>query len=435
MKISIVGSGYVGLVSGACFAQLGNKVICVDNNKKKVAALKKGHIPIYEPGLSELIKSNVLKKRLHFTDSIREGVENSEIIFIAVGTPPSENGEADLTGIENVAANIAKNMKSYRLIVEKSTVPVETGEWVKHTIKSYIKKDVKFDVASNPEFLREGQAIDDFMHPDRIVVGLESQTARQKMELLYKPLNAPIVFTDIKSAELIKHASNSFLATKISFINAVSCICDKVGADVTEVARGMGLDKRIGPGFLSAGIGYGGSCFPKDLEAFVKISEKLGYNFKLLKAVKEINENQKDEFVQKIKNSLWIIKDKNIGVLGISFKPDTDDIRSAPAIDIIKSLEAEGAKVKVYDPQAMDKTKGIFKTVNYCKDPYAVCKGAECLLILTEWDEFKELDFLKIKKLMRRPIIIDGRNIYDSRRLEKIGFTYISVGRGGLLRK
>jgi len=430
VNISIIGSGYVGLVTGACFSELGNKVICVDSNEKKIADLKKFIIPIYEPGLEELITNNVKRKRLIFTSSIKDAVRNSEVIFIAVGTPPLHNGEADLTGIENVARNIAANMEEYRLIVEKSTVPVETGEWVKRTILTYVKSKVKFDVASNPEFLREGSAINDFMHPDRIVIGVESKKAKEILVSLYKPLNAPLVITNIKSAELIKHASNAFLATKISFINAISYICDKVGADVEEVSDGMGLDKRIGQSFLNAGIGYGGSCFPKDLDAFITISERIGYNFGLLKSVKEINEEQKKIVIKKIKDTLWIIKDKTIGVLGLSFKPNTDDIRNAPSLDLIKALQQEGANIRVYDPQAMEKAKDILEKVQFCKDSYDVCKGADCLLIITEWDEFKELDFLKIKKLLKRPLIIDGRNIYEPDNLQKLGFSYIGIGRG-----
>jgi len=429
MKIAIIGAGYVGLVTGACFADLGNKVICADNDRKKIESLKKGLIPIYEPGLEELIKVNTQKKRLGFSAEIKEAVRSSEIIFIAVGTPSLENGEADLTGIESVARNIALNMNSYRLVVEKSTVPVETGHWVKHTIQTYIKKKVEFDVASNPEFLREGQALNDFMHPDRIVIGVESKKARDLLVSLYQPLNAAMVITDIKSAELIKHASNSYLATKISFINAIARICDKVGADVTEVAQGMGLDKRIGPKFLNAGIGYGGSCFPKDLDAFIKISEKLGYNFELLKAVKEINQGQKYFLVKKLKERLWILKDKTIAVLGLSFKPDTDDLRNAPAIDIIRLLESEGAKIKAYDPSAMPKAKDVLPGVKFCRDPYATARGSDCLLVLTEWTEFKELDFARIKRLLKRPLIIDGRNIYEPKTMAKLGFTYIGIGR------
>jgi len=435
MNIAIIGTGYVGLVTGACLAELGNTVICVDNNHKKIADLKRCVIPIYEPGLEELVEINVKKKKLLFTTSIKEAVNNSEVIFIAVGTPSLDNGEADLTGVENVARNIALHLNGYRLIVEKSTVPVETGIWVKHTISTYVKHNIKFDIASNPEFLREGQAINDFMHPDRIVIGVESKKARDILVSLYKPLNSPLVITDIKSAELIKHASNSYLATKISFINAISRICEKVGADIVEVAEGMGLDKRIGPGFLNAGIGYGGSCFPKDVDAFINISEKLGCDFDLLKAVREVNQQQKVFFLNKIKDLLWIIKDKTIGILGLSFKPNTDDIRNAPSIDIIQSLQSEGAKIKIYDPSAMEKSGELLGKVKFCKDPYEACRGSDCLLIITEWDEFKELDFPKIKKLLKRPLIIDGRNIYDPERMEKLGFTYAGIGRRGVLKR
>jgi len=435
MDISIIGTGYVGLVTGACFAELGNTVICADNNRRKISDLRKGIIPIYEPGLEELVKINVKKKRLNFTTNIKDAVNNSEVIFIAVGTPSLDNGEADLTGVEDVARNIAMNLKGYRLIVEKSTVPVETGKWVKHTISTYIKHNIKFDIASNPEFLREGQAINDFMHPDRIVIGVESKKARDILTSLYKPLNAPLVITDIKSAELIKHASNSFLATKISFINAISRICEKVGADVEEVAEGMGMDKRIGPSFLDAGIGYGGSCFPKDVDAFITIAEKLGCSFDLLKAVKEVNQQQKTFFLNKIKGLLWIIKDKTIGILGLSFKPNTDDIRNAPSIDIIRDLQSEGAKIKVYDPSAMEKAAELLDKVKFCKDPYEACRGSDCLLIVTEWDEFKELDFSKVKKMLRRPFIIDGRNIYEPERMAKLGFTYAGIGRRGVSKR
>jgi len=430
MNISIIGSGYVGLVTGACFAELGNKVICADNDVKKVARLKNGAVPIYEPGLEEMIKLNLKNKRLKFTSSIKAAVKSSEVIFIAVGTPALENGEADLTGIENVARSIAQNMDGYRLIVEKSTVPVETCAWVKKTISTYIKKGHKFDVVSNPEFLREGSAINDFTHPDRIILGVESAKARQIMVSLYQPLNRPILITNIKSAELIKHASNAFLATKISFINAIARICDKVGADVKEVAQGMGLDNRIGRHFLHAGIGYGGSCFPKDLEAFINISEKLGYDFQILTAVRNTNEEQKRFVLQKIKNEMWIIKDKTIAVLGLAFKPNTDDLRNAPSIDLVNALIQEGAKVRVYDPKAMVKAREILKDAIFCNDLYQAANSADCLIVATEWNEFKELDFVKLKKTLKRPLVIDARNIYDPKLLKEMGFTYIGVGRG-----
>lgn len=430
MNISIIGAGYVGLVTGACFAELGNKVICADNDLKKISGLKKGLIPIYEPGLEELILSNLNNKRLKFTASIGEAVKSSEVIFIAVGTPTLENGEADLTGIENVARSIAQNMDGYRLIVEKSTVPVETCAWVKRTIATYIRKNYKFDVVSNPEFLREGCAINDFTRPDRIVVGVESAKARRIMTNLYQPLNRPVLITNIKSAELIKHASNAFLATKISFINALACICDRVGADVKEVAQGMGLDNRIGRHFLHAGLGYGGSCFPKDLEAFITIAQKLGYDFKILKAVRDANEGQRKFVFQKIKDALWIIKDKTIAVLGLAFKPNTDDLRNSPSIGLINALIEEGAKIRVYDPKAMGKARKLLKNATFCKDSYQAALGADCLIVATEWNEFKELDFIKIKKMLKRPLIVDGRNIYDLKLLKDMGFTYIGVGRG-----
>ncbi len=427
--VTIIGSGYVGLVTGACLAEIGNKVICVDNDTKKIQLLKKNKIPIYEPGLEEIIKRNTKFKKLSFSTNISESVKKSEIIFIAVGTPSREDGSADLSYVENVCREIAKSLNSYKVIVEKSTVPVETGEWVEKTINKYLKKKIPFDVASNPEFLREGSAVSDFLNPDRIVIGVKSKQAEKILTELYKPLNAPIVITDIKSAELIKHASNSFLATKISFINAVANICERTGADITKVAEGMGIDKRIGKSFLNAGIGYGGSCFPKDLDAFVWIAGKLGYDFELLKAVKKINEEQKRLFIKKIEDTIWIIQGKTIGVLGLAFKPNTDDMRHAPSIDIINTLKNHGAKIKAYDPKAMEKAKKILKDIKYCKNPYEVAKNSDCLLILTEWDEFKNLDLKKIKKLMVHPVIIDGRNIYNPEELTKLGFIYKSIGR------
>jgi UDPglucose 6-dehydrogenase len=429
VNICIIGAGHVGLVTGACFAELGNQVICVDNDKAKIANLTKSIMPFYEPGLQEIVVKNVQKKRLSFSLNLKDAVRRSLIIFIAVGTPPKENGEADLTDIERVAQNIAKYMPAYRLIVEKSTVPVETGKWVEHTLKINIRGKKKFDVASNPEFLSEGTAVNDFMHPDRIVLGVESKRAERMLVELYKPLQAPIIVTDIKSAEIIKHASNSFLATKISFINALANICDKVGADVVKVAEGMGSDTRIGTQFLNAGCGYGGFCFPKDVEAFIRIAKNKGYDFQLLEAVKNINEEQKQFIVKKIEDSLWNLKGKAIGILGLSFKPGTDDLRFAPSIDIIRMLQMSGAKIRVFDPQAIKKAQNIFKNIKFCRDAYEVARGSDCLVIVTEWDEFKELDFAKIKKLLKQPMIIDGRNIYDPKKMKELGFRYIGIGR------
>ncbi len=429
MRIAVVGCGYVGLVSGSCFANLGHSVTCVDIDVHKIAMLKKGIIPIYEPGLEELIRENVKKKSLAFTADLKGAVRQSEVIFIAVGTPPKANGEADLSFVENVARTIAREIHSYKLIVEKSTVPVQTGEWIRQTLLRHAKKGAAFDVASNPEFLREGSAVSDFMNPDRIILGVESKRAKDILLDLYQPLKSNIVVTDIKSAEIIKHASNSFLAAKISFINAISRICDLAKADVEQVAIGMGLDRRIGKDFLNAGIGFGGFCFPKDLAAFIRIAEKLGYDFELLKTVQKINEDQKELFVKKIEEAIWNINSKTIGVLGLSFKPNTDDMRYAPSVDILSSLQSHGAQIKVYDPHAMQRAKGILKDVVFCKDSYSVCRNSDCLVILTEWNEFKELDLKKVKKLLSQPVIIDGRNIYDPKKMKALGFRYFSIGR------
>lgn len=430
MNICIIGSGYVGLVTGACLADLGNNVICVDNDPAKVGKLRKGVIPIYEPGLGEMVKRNKNEGRIAFTMDLAGAVKRSEIIFIAVGTPPRDNGEADLSFIEHVCKEIARAMPSYRLIVEKSTVPVNTGEWVERTIKTFNKRGVKFDVASNPEFLREGSAIDDFMHPDRVVIGVNSKKARDILTELYRPLKAPMVVTDIKAAELIKHASNSFLAMKISFVNSISNLCDLLGTDVAEVTKGLGMDKRIGEKFLNAGIGFGGFCFPKDLAAFIRISEKAGYNFGILKEVEHVNNEQKTLAIKKIESMIWNLSNKIVTVLGLSFKPDTDDIRYAPALDIITMLRKEGVRVRTYDPIAMSKSKRVLGSlVKFCKDPYEAAKGSDCLFIATEWNEFKNLDFKRLKKVMRQPVIVDGRNIYDPDEVKRAGFRYVGIGR------
>lgn len=429
MKISIVGTGYVGLVTGACFAELGHDVICIDNDASKIRALKKLKVPFYEPGLEDMVRRHVRTGRLFFSGQIVYGVKKSDVIFIAVGTPPKENGEADLTGIENVVRTIAKSMHSYRLIVEKSTVPVDTGRRVRDTVEINKAKHIPFDVASNPEFLREGQAIHDFLHPDRIVIGVESVKAEKILRKLYADIPAPLIVTDIKSAELIKHASNSFLALKISYINAVARVCEATGADVERVAEGMGLDSRIGRTFLDAGIGFGGFCLPKDLDAFVGISQKLGYDFGLLKEAKKINESQKELFVRKVENRLWNIKDKTIAVCGLAFKPNTDDMRFAPSVDIIAMLQQLGARIRAYDPQAAKKARGLLKGVTFCRDVYEAARGSDCLLIVTEWNEFKEMDLKRIKKLLKQPVIIDGRNIFDPAMLKAMGFSYVCIGR------
>lgn len=440
MNIAIIGSGYVGLVTGVGLSQIGHKVICVDNDKEKIKSLNAGKVPIYEPGLAELIKKARKAKKLSFSSSIKEATKEAVAIYICVGTPSKKNGDADLTYVENVAREIAETMDSYKLIIEKSTVPASTGKRIERTILMNLKKKfrtgkkpgIEFDVASNPEFLREGCAIDDFLNPDRIVIGVQTKRAERHLREIYKPLKARMIVTDLNSAELIKHASNSFLATKISFINAVSNICENIGADILQVADGMGYDKRIGRAFLNAGIGYGGSCFPKDVDAFIRLSEKSGYDFGLLKEVRNVNEAQKQSFVRLIEDKLWIVKNKTIGILGLAFKPDTDDMRNAPSIDIIKALQHEGAKIKAYDAQAASKAKSIFKKVTYSKDPYALARGCDCLLVLTEWDEFKKLDFKKLKSVMKQPIIFDGRNLFHDDHLEEMGFEYYGVGRGDL---
>ncbi len=432
MKIVIIGAGYVGLVTGACFAKLGNTVICTDSDKTKIKALKKGDVPIYEPMLKGIIRKYRRMKRLIFVDTIEEAIKSAKVIFICVGTPSRENGEADLSNIEKVCHEIARHMHSYKLIVEKSTVPVQTGEWVKDTIRFFRKKKVKFDIACNPEFLREGSAIKDFMRPDRVVIGVETKKAKKLMLKLYKPLKAPMSITTIKGAEIVKHAANAFLATKISFINEISNICEATGADVVEVARGIGMDKRISENFFNAGIGFGGSCFPKDVDAFIHICDKLGHPFRLLEDVKRINIQQKHVFIDKIRRSLnGKIKGKKICVLGLSFKPDTDDMRNAPSLDIIKKLLNEKAVVKAYDPQAMEKAGEELgdKRVKFCEDAYSAARGCDCLAIVTEWNEFKKINLKKIKKLLKRPVIVDGRNIYDPAVMKKSGFMYTGIGR------
>ncbi|HYG21775.1 MAG TPA: UDP-glucose/GDP-mannose dehydrogenase family protein [Verrucomicrobiae bacterium] len=429
MKLTIIGTGYVGLVTGTCFAEVGHQVICVDNDAAKVKTLREGGIPIYEPGLEEMVRKNVAEGRLSFTTSTAEGVEKSDIIFIAVPTPPQPDGAVDLSFIEKVAREIAGAMTSYKIVVDKSTVPVKTGDKVAETIKRYCKAKVEVDVVSNPEFLREGFAVDDLMHPDRIVIGVKSDRPVAAMKEVYQPFNAPIIVTDINSAELIKHASNSFLALKISYINAISVLCEATGANVTEVANGMGMDARIGRRFLDASLGFGGSCFPKDLSAFIKISEQVGYEFGLLKEVQKINAEQMERFLKKIAETLWVLKDKTIGVLGLAFKQNTDDVRMSPAIDLCQRLQKEGAALRVHDPKAMDKAKAVLRDVTYVEDMNSVAEGCDALVIATEWEEFKQLDIAKARRGMSHPIMFDGRNLFDPVEMEKLGFIYKSIGR------
>ncbi|MCD4783396.1 MAG: UDP-glucose/GDP-mannose dehydrogenase family protein [Candidatus Eremiobacteraeota bacterium] len=431
MKITIIGSGYVGLVTGACLGDLGHHVVCVDNNKEKIRMLKQGEVPFYEPGLKELVGINFNEGRLTFTDSIKEGVAHGHVIFITVGTPPKEDtGAADLSAVQTVSREIAESMTSYRVVVEKSTVPVRTGRMVADTISRHIAPGIEFDVASVPEFLREGSAIKDFLNPDRIVIGVTSDKAAGLLVKIFEPLNAPLLLTDIESAELIKHCANAFLAMKISFINAVAHICELSGADVGKVAMGIGLDHRIGKEFLKPGIGYGGSCFPKDVKAFIAISKKLGYEFKLLKEVEKINEFARNKAIDKLKMAFDDkLEGKTMAVLGLSFKPDTDDIRSSPALDIINKLREENVSVRAYDPKALDFARELGVDAHLCDDVYSAVTGVDAMIVATEWPEFRNLDLPRVKSIMNRPVVIDGRNLFEPFRLEAMGFEYYGMGR------
>jgi UDPglucose 6-dehydrogenase len=449
MRIAVVGSGYVGLVAGACFADLGHDVILVDNDVRKLAALKNGEVPIHEKFLPELLNRH-RGQRLTFSDDLHEAVRASAAIFIAVGTPPTERGEADLSYVESVAREISGAVDDYKVIVEKSTVPVYTSDWIRKIILRNGSDPDSFDVASNPEFLREGTAVTDFLFPDRIVVGCDNERCATLLRQIYEPLTsgayyeradsiprpdrtcipAPIIVTSSKSAELIKHASNAFLAMKISFINAVASMCESVGADVKQVCHGIGADSRIGPRFLNPGIGYGGSCFPKDVMAFRAVARECGYDFRLLDEVMRINEDQRDRFVRKVRSALWTLRGKSIGVLGLAFKGGTDDIRESPAILILQSLLQEGCKISAYDPAAMERTQEVMNsTIKFSDSPYEVARGADALLILTEWEEFANLDLPRLRTELKYPIVIDGRNLYDPDVMAASGFTYYSVGR------
>ncbi|MEK9155716.1 MAG: UDP-glucose/GDP-mannose dehydrogenase family protein [Patescibacteria group bacterium] len=431
MKIAVVGTGYVGLVQGVCLAELGNEVVCVDIDEEKIAKLRRGVSPIYEPGIEELIRKNLGAGRIGFNTSLAQQIKGTKIIFIAVGTPPDESGRADLKYVLAAAAEIGKCLDHYAVIVNKSTVPIGTGELVRNTIKKYYRGD--FDVVSNPEFLREGSAIDDFMHPDRVVIGCNNgKTAAYKVAELYMVLGAPILITNLETAEMIKYASNSYLATQISFINSVANVCEQVGADVADVARGMKLDKRIGQrAFLSAGLGYGGSCFPKDVSALIQIARENKVDFRILEEVEAVNKEQRQRFVLKVKETLGDLKGKRIAVWGIAFKPKTDDIRDAPAVSIIESLLSLGAKITVYDPVAAENIAKIFPQASLAKKSIEACRGADALLVITEWDEFKQINLSEVRGIMSRPVILDGRNIYAPARMKELGFEYYSVGRFG----
>jgi UDPglucose 6-dehydrogenase len=449
MRIAVVGSGYVGLVAGACFADLGHDVVLVDNDQSKLAALRNGQVPIHEKFLPELLTRH-RGQRLTFSDDLKESVRLSSVIFVAVGTPPTESGEADLSYVESVAREISGGVDDYKVIVEKSTVPVYTSEWVRKIILRSGTDPELFDVASNPEFLREGTAVTDFLFPDRIVIGCDSERSAEVLREVYAPLTngsyyertdaipqpdrasipPPIIVTSTKSAELIKHASNAFLAMKISFINAVASVCESVGANVNQVVHGVGTDSRIGPRFLNPGIGYGGSCFPKDVMAFRAVARESGYDFRLLDEVMRINEDQRQRFLRKVRSALWTLRGKNLGVLGLAFKGGTDDIRESPALFLVQALLQEGCKITAYDPAAMERAQEVVSSnITFADSAYQAAHGADALLILTEWEEFANLDLNRLRQELKYPIVIDGRNLYDPEVMAAEGFSYYSVGR------
>lgn len=448
MRITVIGCGYVGLVTGACLAEAGHQVVCIDNDQERIATLNSGVVPIYEPYLDALLASNVKAKRLSFTCDSTSAVKSGEAIFICVGTPPKQNGDADLSAIDNVARLIAAESQTSKLVVEKSTVPAKTGQQLKRVLSVYRRDpNVNFRVASNPEFLREGTAVEDFLHPERIVLGVEDEASKKQLREIYRPIleakfRCPIhlggcpsvkppqlVVTTINSAELIKHASNSFLALKISYANMIADLCEKVGADIQEVVHAMGLDPRIGRQFLNAGLGFGGFCLPKDVQAFVRLAEHSGVNFSMLKEAEQVNKHRIDLFIEKIRQALWVIKDKKIGILGLAFKANTDDIRFAPSLDVIRRLLAESANLRAYDQEAMTKTSAIFPGVEFCSDPYGVARDADALLILTEWPEFRDLDWARVSEMMSRPLVLDGRNLLDPAAMIEHGFEYHCFGR------
>jgi UDPglucose 6-dehydrogenase len=445
MKISVIGAGYVGLTTAACLAQIGHDVFCSDSDTPKLKRLQGGEMPLFEPHLEGIVRRVTASGRLRF-GSTDEAIDHGRAIFICVGTPPLPNGDADLSSIEGIARAIAKRASGYRLIIEKSTVPVQTGAQLRRHLAAHRSNELEYEVASNPEFLREGTAVEDFLHPDRIVVGVDSERAAAEMQAIYQPITegkfdcpihgscsdrqaVKVLITDTNSAELIKHASNSFLAMKISFINMVSDLCEVVGADVTKVAEGMGLDPRIGPAFLRPGIGFGGFCFPKDLQAFIRIAEKSGCDFSLLREVEKVNQGRIEHFIEKVRQELWVVRGKKIAVWGLAFKPDTDDVRFAPSIALIRRLVEEGALVSAYDPEAADKAKVLLPSIEYGSDPYQVAEGADAILVVTEWDEFRTVDWKRLRAMVEHPLVVDGRNGLDPCEIVRQGFHYVSVGR------
>jgi UDPglucose 6-dehydrogenase len=430
-EICVIGVGYVGLVTGACLADLGNQVVCLNRNKEKSDNLKQGTLPIYEPGLEEIVRRNLAAKRLDFTTSYDEALKEASFVFIAVGTPSGTSGEADLVHVEAAVTEVARRIHQPLTIINKSTVPIGTGDWVAGiTRENMPDSSVSVWVVSNPEFLREGSGVYDFMNPDRVVLGSTSREAAERVAELYYPLQTETIITDLRTAEMIKYASNSFLATKISFINEMANICEALGADVLEVARGMGTDHRIAPHFLGAGLGWGGSCFPKDVKALIHMAATHGTNPSLLRAVTEINYDQRKRAVTKLRHILGGFRGKVVGVLGLSFKPNTDDMREAPSVEIIRLLQYEGAEIRAYDPVAAENAGKLLKGVVFCADPYEVAGGADALILVAEWNEFKQLDMARVRDLMKQPVLLDGRNVYDPRRMRELGFVYRGMGRG-----
>jgi UDPglucose 6-dehydrogenase len=434
MNICVVGTGYVGLVTGAVFADLGNDVVCVDNATKKIAALRAGQMPIYEPGLEEMVARNKDDGRLTFSTDLPGGVRQADVIFIAVGTPPKESGETDLSQVEAVASEIGRSMDRYKVVVNKSTVPVGTGEFVREVITRHQPRPLDFDVVSNPEFLREGSAIEDTLRPDRIVIGAPNQQVAMTLVELYAPLERPMIITDLPSAEVIKYASNAFLAAKISFINAIANICEAAGADVSQVMKGMGLDSRIGMQFLQAGLGYGGSCFPKDVDSLIHTASRLGYDFKLLRSVVEINRERAAHLVEMMRKAMGPLEDKTVAVLGLAFKPNTDDMREAKSLEVVRALHAAGAQIRAYDPVAMENARSMMPPgVVFCESAFEAAAGADGVTLLTEWNEFKYLNLDRLRGLLRRPLIFDARNLYEPERMRRLGFEYYSIGRKPIL--
>jgi len=434
MNICVVGTGYVGLVTGAVFADLGNDVVCVDNDLKKIEALRAGQMPIYEPGLEEMVVRNKADGRLSFSTDLPGAVRQSDVIFIAVGTPPKDTGETDLSHVEAVATQIGRSMDRYKVVVNKSTVPVGTGEFVREVITRFQPRPIDFDVVSNPEFLREGSAIEDTLRPDRIVIGAPNQQVAMTLVELYAPLERPMIITDLPSAEVIKYASNAFLAAKISFINAIANICENAGADVSQVMKGMGLDSRIGMQFLQAGLGYGGSCFPKDVDSLIHTASRFGYDFKLLRSVVEINKERAAHLVDMMRKAMGGLDDKTIAVLGLAFKPNTDDMREAKSLEVVRLLHAAGAQVRAYDPVAMANAKALMPAeVVFCESAYEAAAGADGVALLTEWNEFKYLNLDRLRGLLRHRLIFDARNLYEPERMRRLGFEYYSIGRKPVL--